>query len=215
MARLERLAPLTGLAVVVLTVVAFILIGEDAPDFIDDPQAVADYYAGDTGKLIAGYYLISLAGAFLVWFAGSIRRALRIAEGGDGRLAAISFGGGVLSATMLIAGAMANLAGVFRADEDGAIDPTVAASLNDLSGLFLGIGSAIGAAVMIGAAAVVSLRTSAALPTWLAWLSVPLALLLASPFGFIGLLPYLLWILIVSILLYRGQPGEPRAPATG
>jgi hypothetical protein len=210
MSRLERLAPLSGVLVVLLTIASFIIVGEQ-PDFIDEPDAVAEFYADDPGKLIAGFYVDALGSVLLILFAGSVRSALRTAEGGEDRLAAVSFGGGVAAAVMFLVYDMLNLAGAFRADEDGAIDPAVAATLNDASSLVLGIGGAMASAIFIGAAALVALRRRAVLPAWLAWISLPLAILLISPFGFIGLLGILLWILIVSIVLFLAE--RERAPA--
>jgi hypothetical protein len=211
---LERLAPLSGVLVVVLTVAALIIIGEQ-PDFVDEPDAVAEFYADDPGKLLGGFYVDALASLLVIWFAGSVRSALRVAEGGDGRLSAVSFGGGVAAAVLFLAYDAVNLAAAFRADEDGAIDPAVAASLNDVSGLMLA-GGAMASAVFIGAAALVALRRRAVLPAWFAWISIPLAILLVSPFGYIGLFGLLPWILIASIVLYIGQrraaPAAPAAP---
>lgn len=63
-----------------------------------------------------------------------------------------------------------NSAGAIRADEDGRIDPAVAASLFDLSGSFLqGAGFASG--VLMLATAFVALRTGF-LPRWLGWVTL-------------------------------------------
>jgi hypothetical protein len=215
MSTLERLAPLSGVLVVVLTVASLIIVGEQ-PDFVDEPDAVAEFYADDPGKLIGGFYVDALGSVILIWFAGSVRSALRVAEGGEGRLSAVSFGGGIAAAVLFLAYDAINLAGAFRADEDGAIDPAVAASLNDVSSLMLGGGAAMASAIFIAAAALVALRRRAVLPAWFAWISIPLAILLISPFGFIGLFGLLPWILIASIVLYMGQresaPGTPPPP---
>jgi hypothetical protein len=217
MSRLERLAPLTGVVVVVFTVVAFVLAG-DSPDFTDDPQAIADYYADDPGKLQVAFYIDAVGTFFLIWFAGSVRTALRTAEGGLGRLSAVSFGGAVVAGAMFLAYDAANIAAAFRADEDGAIDPAVAASLWDVGGVFLGMGGAIASAVFVTAAAVVALRRRAVLPVWFAWASVALAIVLVSPFGWVGLIGFLLWVLIVSVMLYvaqgRAAPAAPIATAS-
>ena len=209
MSRLERLAPLTGVVFVALIIVSLILIAEDAPDFVEEPREVADYYAGNTGRLIAGFYIGALANVFLIWFAGSLRSALRSAEGGEGRLAAVAFGGGVAAAVLFIASDWINLAAVFRADEDGAIDPAVAASLNDVAGGFLGGGAALALGVLVAAAAVIALRSGSILPRWLAWISLALAVLLVSPVGYIGTAIAALWVVIVSVMLYvRQGPSE-------
>jgi hypothetical protein len=219
MSNLERYAPLTGVVVVILTVVGLILTGE-GPDFIGDPEEIADYYADDSGKLIGGYFIDALSAFFLIWFAGSVRVALRAVEGAMGRLSAVAFGGAVAAAAMFLLFDISNMAAAFRADEDGAIDPTVAASLYDLGSVALGIGGAIASAVFVAATAVVALRGRAVIPAWFAWVSLVLALaLLIGPIAWAALIGFLAWILILSIALFiaEGRAAEPgpAGPAPG
>jgi hypothetical protein len=159
----------------------------------------------------------------------STRSELEVEWGGDDRLGAVqhlelcvAFGGGVTAAVLFIASDWINLAAVFRADGDGAIDPAVAASLSDVAGGFLGGGAALGIGVLVAAAAVVALRSNAVLPRWLAWISLALAVLIVSPVGYIRTAIAAIWLLIVSVTLYLCQrpsvsaviPPRPQVPST-
>ena len=72
------------------------------------------------------------------------------------------------------------------------------------------IGAGIAGASLLAATGMVALRT-AVLPTWLGWASLVVALLMLTvlgPIGFIAIVIGLpLWVLVVSILLWRR--GEP------
>jgi hypothetical protein len=214
---LERYAPLTGVVVVILMVVAFIMAGEP-PDFVGDPEEIAEYYADDSGKLIGAYFIDALGAFFLIWFAGSVRVALRAVEEPMGRLSAVAFGGAVAAAAMFLLFDIANMAAAFRADEDGAIDPVVAASLFDLGNIAFGIGAAIAASVFVAATALVALRSRAVIPAWFAWVSLLLALvLLIGPIAWAALIGFVIWILVMSIVLFmaQGRAPEPAGPAPG
>ena len=57
-------------------------------------------------------------------------------------------------------------------------------------------------AILIGATGIVSLR-KAIFPAWFGWLSLVIALGLITPFGYILLVVALIWLLGVSITLFR------------
>jgi uncharacterized membrane protein len=72
----------------------------------------------------------------------------------------------------------------------------------DLYGQVLGQGFAITMAVFIGATAVVSLRTLM-FPKWFGWVSALIAFGLLTPFAYAVLALVLVWLLVVSVWLYR------------
>jgi hypothetical protein len=126
----------------------------------------------------------------------------------------VAFGGAVTAAAMGLAIDVTNLAGAFRADEDGQIETATATTLYDLQASFLTAGLPIGIAVFIGATGLVALRTGV-LPKWLGIVSVLLVIPLLIPiiaWAVTGLA--LLWALAVSIMLYLRQPKAPAAGAT-
>jgi hypothetical protein len=74
--------------------------------------------------------------------------------------------------------------------------------LYDFYGHVLGQMFAITLAVFIGASAVVSLRTSL-FPAWVGWFSVLIAFGLLTPIGYLVLILAFVWLLWVSLWLYR------------
>lgn len=212
----EQRGILMGVVAVVLTVAGFALAGS-SPDFLAEPQEIADYYADDNSKVTAAAWVGMIGTAALIWFLGELWARLRSAEGGNGRLSGIAFGGGLVAAAMFLLVDMVNLAGAIRADEDGKIDPGVAATLYDVSGLSIAA-AAFALSVLAFATAAVAFRTGV-LPRWLAWLSLPFGVALLTPINWIVVLVGLLWVLAVSISLYvrprRPAGAPPTAPDAG
>jgi hypothetical protein len=68
---------------------------------------------------------------------------------------------------------------------------------------------------------VLALRTRT-LPVWLGWVTLVLGIALVTPVGFFALIVGMVWILVVSVMLYRREAGpagragpvEPAAPAS-
>ncbi len=204
---LERIAPLTGLAFIVLFMGAAIVINNYS--YLPPQNEILSFYRDNSSRVFAGGYLGMISAVFLIWFAGSLRDHLRRVEGGRGRLAAVSFGGGVAAAVIVIAAYGATITAAQRAGAIGGIAPETATGLFDLSANLVGSGVPIALAAMIGAASVLAFRVRA-FPRWLAWGGAVTALGCITPVGFIFLGIAAVWVLIVSILLYRSGPvGSP------
>jgi hypothetical protein len=215
LARWQRFEPLAGVVFVVLALIAlFTAAGED---FLADPSDVADYYVDNSGRVIVAEIIGGYAVFAFFWFVGAVRNRLRVPETPEGGLPALAFGGGVAAAALILLANAATMAGAFRAEEDGEIDPAVAAALNDVSSLIIGIAAPVALAVFVAATGLVSIATGV-LPRWLGWLSLLLALGFLLPYvSFIFWLPFGVWVLAVSVLLYL-RPGEEalsRRPVTG
>jgi hypothetical protein len=209
--RWQRYEPLAGVVFVVLALIA--LITAPGEDFLAEPSEVADYYVDNSGRMTVAGIIGGYAIFAFFWFVGAVRNRLRVPETPEGGLPALAFGGGVAAATLMLVSNAANLAGAFRADEDGAIDPAVAAALNDISSLIIGIAAPVALAVFVAATGIVSITTGV-LPRWLGWLSLLLALGFLIPFiSFVFWVPFALWVLAVSVLLYL-RPHEQPAPTT-
>jgi hypothetical protein len=199
-----------GVVAFVLTVIGFIVAGSDSPDFLGTPQEIASYYADDSDRIMAGSYIGLLGTAAFIWFLGELRNRMRRHEAEtSGRLSNMAFGGGLVASALFLLVDLANLAGAMRADEDGQILPATAAQLYDVSGLALGAG-AFALAVLLVAVAAHALRT-AMLPRWLAWASILLAIACLTPWSFFGAMVSLLWVLVVSILLFVRDAPAPAA----
>lgn len=209
--RWERYAPWTGVLAVVLWVVGFLIMispGNVAQDA--SPEQVLAYHRTNAVPLIAGNFIFMLGVLSFVWFLGSLASSLRSAEGGAGRLASIAFGGGL---AMAVCALLLPSGVVYVALAAATMSATAADALRHLPGVFL-IGVELFGAVLVGASGLVALRT-AALPRWLALVSLLLALvLLIPPIGWAGiLLGFPVWTLLVSLLLTRTVATSGRGDA--
>jgi hypothetical protein len=208
--RWERLAPLTGIVFAVLLFASFAIPG--TPPSADDSTAKVVHYwsTHDTENIIAAL-VGAVAVVFFIWFASSLRSAIMEAEGGTGRLAAIVYGGAVIVAT----GASVAVGFAFAAaDSVGDVPAAVTQTLSVLNiDTFLFFSAGI--AVFWFGTAFATFKTRV-LPVWLAWVSMVLAIVAFTPAALAAVLGFLIWVIIVSVLLYRRQPkaATPTAPAT-
>ena len=97
------------------------------------------------------------------------------------------------------------------ADTVGKVPVAVTQSIHVLSHDVL-FPLAAGGAVFLVAAGVLGVRTRA-LPAWLSWVAVVLGVASITPIGFLAFLAAVLWIAIVSVLLYRRPLDGTAAPA--
>ena len=208
--RFERLAPLTGVVSVVLFVVGAVVISNY--DYLPPAEKVADFLNGNPTRISTGAYLSSISAFFLIWFAGSVRSALIVKEGGTGRLSTVAFGGGVAAAAAMGISFTAIMSAGLRAGAPGGITPVGAVTMFDFWGQIAGQMFAICLAVFIGATAVVSIRRDV-FPTWFGWVSALVATGLLTPFAYFILFFAVVWLVVVSIWLYvRGAKGGEQTP---
>jgi hypothetical protein len=200
------LAPLTGVLFVVLTVVSFIVGGEppDADDRIDE---IVEYWVDNDAANMIGAAIESLAAVSLLFFAASLRRTLRQDEDGAGVLSVAAMGGGIVAAAGIGVDASIRFA---AADLAGEINPVTIQTLTAIWADFF-FPMVIGIATLILATGLSALRTRV-IPVWLAWIGFLLVVVLFTPAGFFAFLASALWILVLSILLWRR---ESRAAPTG
>jgi len=206
--RTERLAPLSGVASIALLGVSTVLF-----DFYEYLPAPGDIQAhlldNDTAVTIAGY-LGMLAAALLFWFASSLRSTLRAAEGGDGRVSNIAFGGAVGAAVLFVAAYSVMIAAGARAGSDSGISADSAAITYDVYATLVGGGVALALGVAIGAFAVVAFRTRV-MPRWAAWASAIIAVGAISPASYVFLGLAAAWVVYVSVTLYMAGRRTVRA----
>jgi hypothetical protein len=207
----ERYAALVGgIAFVVLIVVTIILSGSP-PKLTDSPAKFAKYFKDHSDSIKVASYLGGLAFVpILVWL-GSLWRALRRAEGGDPRLTVVATGG------LLVGGAAVLVAQTMTG--------ATAVSINDLGGAakffatfsqFLFASAGFAFAVLVGAVAVIAIRTGA-FPKWfglasgllaLGWLVAAIGSVSRSDVwmvvGIVVVILWLAWILALSAFMYRG-----------
>lgn len=206
----ERWAPLTGV------VGAALLLGGAAAagtfSYLPPEAEAVDMFRTSAPMVTLGSYLGGLAAFFLAWFAGSLRSHLARHEGGDGRLAALGFAGGVGGALSVGLGFILLSIGAGRVATAGGLSPQAAVLLYDLSGTIQGGLFAVALGVQVLATSLASLRYGA-FPGWFGLVSAALALLLLSPLGYLGLFLAPLWLVVLSLWIYRRQPeDEGRTP---
>lgn len=202
---LERFAPLTGLAFVVLVLVA-VIVGGETPSADDPIVKVVNYWNDNQDQNIAASIIAAFSAVFLLWFAGVLRSVLAAAEGMPARLSNTAFGGAVVGAagwTMLIAFNFA------AADTAGEVAPQVTQTLSVLQADFF-FPLAVGFSVFLLATGLALVRIGI-LPAWMGWIALVLGVLAVTPAGFFAILGMLAWIVAVSLMLFmRGTPATPR-----
>jgi hypothetical protein len=199
--------PLTGVAFVVLAIVAFFVAGEP-PDADSPVQEIVDHYVDNEDAIFAGALLIGVAAALLIFFAGVLRGVLREAEGEGGVLSLVAFAGAVVLA---VGAAIDGTISVALADKADTIDPAAVQALQALwDNDFLPL--AMGTLVFLFASGL-SIVRHGVLPRWLGWAAILFAVISVTPIGFAGFIGGALWILVVSVWLTL-KFRAPDAPAS-
>jgi hypothetical protein len=207
-ARWERYAPLSGVAAVVFWVIGVIVTESTNYSDKDTPQEILTVFQKDSNTIIAGGLVFALGVLFFIWFLGSLRARLLLAEGGLGRLSSLVYGSGMLGALCLFFQVAPAVQGAF--DEDD-LSADTAQSLQTMGEAFFG-GTEILLIPMFVAVGLLTLRTHA-LPVWLGWASLVIALVLAIvPIGWAGLIfLFPLWTVVTGIVAYV-RPLPPPGP---
>jgi hypothetical protein len=206
-----RLGPFTGIVAVILIAVAFI-VGGSTPDIGDPGLQIKVFYHQHDTRLAVALYLLILAGAVLVFFAGSLRHHLAEADR-HGWLPQVAFAGGILSAVGFWTGSSLTLALVDASDKRR-IGSEAFQAMNAISNDFF-VPFVAGMAIMLLAAGLNTARSGTPLPRWLGWAGIVLGVLMFIPFaGFFAFIASGLWIIAASVLLARRPTAEaPAGPA--
>lgn len=197
----DRLAALTGVAFIILIAISAVIIGEP-PSAGDPVQDIVDYYV-DNKDSIEVAAIVGVAGVILLVFFGAyLRKVLSAAEGGGGMLSVLPLVGTAIVGVGFAIDATI-LFGLAEAVED--IEPPAVQALqalwdNDFIPFMLG-------ALVFLISAGLSIVLHGALPKWLGWVALVLAVIGFTPIGFVAFLGAGIWILIVSVMLAMRAPG--------
>jgi hypothetical protein len=221
----DRLAAATGIVFVLMQIATGVLMG-DTPDFDAGPREIREYFIDDGGAILAVTMINALSALFFIWFLGSLRAVLRVSEGGQGRLSAVAFAGGLATITIAVA---ASLPGAALAWEDTArvVDLGTLAFVWNLNALgFVGL---VGTGMAFVLAVSVVIFRTRLFPSWVGVVGVLAAIaqllnaftLVAddyeTPFAFFGFLGFaltMIFILIMSIYMVIRLGANRAGPAT-
>jgi hypothetical protein len=193
MNNLQRWVGLGGLALVAVLVVT-ILATPQNPNATASPAKVALFVHQHRGGLYLNAYLTSLAvlvAASFLWYLREV-----VAPGLPGRrLANLGFAGGLL---LLVGGILSSGTSFAMADVARHADPNVLQTLNIVSQDVTGFAG--GATALLMGATSLSILRSKALPGWLAYVGILLAVA-SFAIPLLGLIAATLWWLIISIVM--------------
>lgn len=197
----RSLATLSGAGLCLLGLAAT-LTYPAAPEFVDEPAKIAAFYGDNSETVLTANAMYLLGGTLMIVFAGALRSILAEAEGNDGLLSGLAFGGMLAGAAVTLAGTALDTAGALRVDEQGSIAPDTAAVLADGHNVMFGMAAPMGFGVAVLATAAIASRTSI-LPTWLTGLSTGLGIaLLVPPISHVAAVAFTFWCLVTSLVLF-------------
>lgn len=209
----RRLLPLSGIVFVVLAVLAVVPVGGSTPGSDASAAKVLSFYDAHTVRQGIAAFILAASVPFLVAFGASLTLTLWPREG-DPRPAwqLVLIGGSVLTGAALLIVALVHFA--LADGGDNGISGGGLQALNVLDNNFwLPFNSALGV-MMLGAAG--SLLGTARGYRWLGWTALVLGVALFLPFAdFFAMLLTLIWIIVTSVMMFRGKFGPAVAvPAT-
>jgi hypothetical protein len=209
--RWERIAALGGVAFVVLNIVGSIIQGAPPSSDSDSPAKIADWFVDNGDGIRVAVLLGGLAMIGLVWWFGSLWRRMAHAEGGNHRLSVVALAG-LVAAGALASASFAVLSAIAMNIDD--MDAADVRFFFMLSNVLLAL-SAPFIVAHLAAVNALSMRTGF-LPRWITIIGiVASALFLVASgaaatdadgimiFGFLGFIVWSLWILCVSVFMWR------------
>ncbi len=200
-----RLAPLSGIAFVVLLIVGLVVVSGNTPSIDDSASKIASYYGDHKAKETLAVIVVAISAVALAIFAVTLRNFLR--DGGADRTiwpTLALFGGVVAVAGLFFAGAV-HLALVNGGDKH--ISPVAMVAVNALDSEAL-LAFLVPLGIMLIGAAGATLSGGGALPKWMGWVALVIGIVFFTPAFFVSVLLMFIWIIVASILMYR-RAGTP------
>jgi hypothetical protein len=202
----KMIGPLTGILFVVLVIVA-VLVGGETPGTDDPAEEIVDFYLDNDDSQAVASALLALGCVALIFFLGSLRRALRAAAGDEGGLSTVVLLGGLVIAVgaSIFAGI-----GFTLGDAADELPADAILTLNALnSDMFFTV--AVGTAVFNLALGLAVLRHGG-LPRPLGWVALVIGIFGLTPLGFFAFLAtgiVIVWASVVLAMEARTAPGPP------
>ena len=200
----EWLVPLTGVAFIVVGIIGFSISGE--PKSADEPvREIVDFYVDKKESVQISAIAGVVAGLLLIFFGAYLRKVLRLAAPEEEILPLVAFIGLVIVAVGFAIDGTISFALAEAADD---IDPAAVQALqalwdNDFLPIVLGV---LAFLVATG----ISVLRSGALPKWLGWVMIVLAIVGLTPIGFVAAIGAAILVLVLSILLsLRARSAAP------
>jgi hypothetical protein len=210
--RTERpwIAPLTGIAFILVVFLGFIVGGEPPTAKDSSPDEIVSWYVDNDSSVAFGAALAGIAATLFVFFGATLRRFFDEVEGGRGIASLAIFGG-----TLLFAGGIAFDGTISFALADAAdeIDPISVQALQALwDNDFLPI--AVGLQLFFLGIAFAILRHGA-LPRWIGYVALLIGIIAITPIGFAGFLAGAVLVVVISgILTSRARAGSRAVPGS-
>ena len=200
------LVPLTGVVFLVVVIVGLMISGEPPDPADDSAREIVDFYVDNKSSLMAGTYLEGLAAALLVFFGAHLREVLRVAAGGKDFLSTAAFAGLLLIAVGFTVDGSINLALAETAED---IEP---AGVQALTALYHNdfVPFAVGSVVFLVAMGI-SVLQHGALPKWIGWIAILLAVIGLTPIGFVAFIGSGILIAIIGVVLALRGRAKPAA----
>jgi hypothetical protein len=203
MGSVNRWAPLSGIVAVAMIVVSIALIG--TPD-ADAPGSEWTAFFEDSGNrsqmMISGLLMALSAPVFLVFF-WAVSERMGSAELNGSRLSTLGLASGALFAVAVAIGGtlLGQVAGSFEFGDAPLPSPDLMIHLESLSIGVVIVGGGFFASLSVATTSIVALQ-SGALPGWLGWFGVVVAIVVLFSFMFIPMAAFLIWTVIVSIVQF-------------
>jgi hypothetical protein len=194
----QWLVPLTGLAAILLGAVSIAVMGDTPDPTEENAREIIDFYADNEGALALSAILTAISASLFVFFGAHLRSVLRAAQPdptGD-FLPVVVLAGAVVFTTGLAIDATITLTLVETSDD---IQP---AAVQALSALYTNdfVPFAVGFQLVLLATGI-SVVKHGALPKWLGGIAILLAVIAATPAGFISFLGGMVFIAVISVML--------------
>lgn len=208
---IARWTALAGAVYVVLFVVGTIVLFSGSPAGDAAPAKVIQWYSdsGHRDRVNIGWILIGLGIFFLLWFIATLRRAV-MAVDAEGILTAVVTIGGSVYAAVAFASVAVN-AGIRTMSDDTyqhRVFPELIHAADDVGYVMHATGAAALGAMIIAVS--LAFMWAAVWPKWAGWLGVIVGILAIGAIFFFTQFLFLLWILVVSIVLFLRSAPNPR-----